>query len=75
MNSFHSVTSGLLSSLFLSLGYSRLAARFDLLEKSTLRPAATPDAAHASAFSCVLPCRLPEASAFSCVLPCRWQEV
>lgn len=59
MNSLNSVLSGLLSSLLLSLGFSRLAAKFDHLNDNT---------AHA-----VNPNDLRSASL--CVTPCRWQEV
>lgn len=60
MNSLTSVLSGLFSSLLLSLGFSRLATRFDRLEQATAMNAFRPDQLR---------------SAGGCVSPCRWQEV
>ena len=60
MNSITSVASGLLASLLLSLGFSRLAAKFDRLNQDTSMHSVNPDDLRSSSF---------------CVSPCRWQEV
>jgi len=59
MNSLNSALSGLLASLLLSLGFSRLAARFDRLNQATATPK-TGD---------------QHLAAIGCTLPCRWQQV
>lgn len=59
MNSLTSVLSGLLSSLLLSFGFSRLAAKFDHLN-DTAAQAVNPNDLRSATF---------------CVTPCRWQEV
>ncbi len=61
MNSLNSALIGLLSSLLLSLGFSRLAACFDQLDQAT--------ATHPSGRETQL------LAAKYCAMPCRWQEV
>lgn len=60
MNFIISLASGLLSSLLLSLGFSRMAARFDHLDR-------------AAANNIYL--KGDQALAATPCLPCRWQEV
>ena len=60
MKSFITATSGLLASLMLSLGFRRLAAHFDLLDRGTATNTYLKGEQTLSATAC---------------LPCRWQEV
>jgi hypothetical protein len=59
MNSINSVISGLLASLLLSLGFSRLAVCFDRLNRVSPANVAGPDDRRSAAF---------------CTTFCYWQE-
>ena len=59
MNSLNSVTSGLVSSLLLSLGFSRLAARFDQLNQASPTNEFRPDDRRAAS-ACTTACFFQE---------------